>query len=279
MVLLIDTDGGEDDLLGIAVALNGQDVKGITTVSGSFPVQYATGNVMGLLKLLEADAPVHSGASKPMSRPLVTCEDLHPSLRGRFPPYAGQSDAVAHISDFLHAYREDTIVCLGPLTNIALAIEKNGPIENPLVVSGGGFDYRNWPPHLPREQRIAEYNMFVDPEAAKIVFDTSQHILLIPADITHNVRWREYGLKVENKGRMGDFLRELYQNHSSPLYDPVAMAVAIRPEIGEYEVTRVDIDCQMYRGNTTKRAGSNVRLCTKVDVNAFFKMFSSLLSR
>lgn len=280
MPFLIDTDGGEDDILGIMLALNsGRDVRGITTVAGCFPLEYVSGNVSGLLRLSGKDLPVYRGSAQPLYRTLVTCEDLQPSMKGRFlPSHESRGDAKTAITDFIHD-KDAEIICLGPLTNIAEVIREHGPVKNHLTIMGGGFNYRNWPPHLPRYERTGEYNMYVDPEAAKIVFAYARNITLVPADLAYDLRWEKHGFDIKRNDTVGVFLHELYQTHTSPLYDPLAVAVALNPAIACYEVTGVEVDCSGRRGNTTRTRGSNIRLCTYVDREAFFDIFNSLLNK
>ena len=173
--LLIDTDGGSDDVVALIMALRspGVRVAAITTICGNVPVEQATQNVLYTVELCQAETPVFAGAAKPLTRELVTAQWFHgqdglgdhgykPSSRR-----ADSRHAVEALIETALANPGIEILTLGPLTNVALAINREPKIVKAigrLVVMGGA------PCCEGNVTPAAEYNIWVDPEAAKIVF-------------------------------------------------------------------------------------------------------------
>src|SRR5215469_5613241 len=173
--ILIDSDGGSDDVVGLIMALESPDVHvaAITVVAGNVPVEQATRNILYTVELCEADTPVCVGAGKPLARELVTAQWFHgedglgdhgyaPSSRP-----ADSRHAVDAIIESALANPGIEIVTLGPLTNLALAVAREPKIIEAIgrcVVMGGA------PCCEGNVTPAAEFNIWVDPEAAKIVF-------------------------------------------------------------------------------------------------------------
>src|SRR5215475_14402581 len=173
--LLIDTDGGSDDVVALIMALRSSDVRvvAMTTVAGNVPVEQATQNVLYTVELCGTETPVSVGAAKPLLRELVTAQWFHgkDGLGDHgYAPASRTADsrrAVEAIVQSVLANPGIEILTLGPLTNLALALDRNPKIVEKIgrcVVMGGA------PCCEGNVSPAAEFNIWVDPEAAKIVF-------------------------------------------------------------------------------------------------------------
>ena len=192
--IIIDTDPGQDDAVAILLALASPEeieVLGITAVAGNVPLDLTKKNARIVCELAQkTEIKVFAGCDTPMQRPLVTAEHVHgktgldgPTLPDPEMPLQKQH-AVDFIIETVRTNEAGTItLCpLGPLTNIATAIEKAPDIKEKIqeiVLMGGAyFEVGNITP-------TAEFNIYVDPEAAEIVFQSNIKITVLPLDITH----------------------------------------------------------------------------------------------
>ena len=192
--IIIDTDPGQDDAAALMLAFASPDelnLLGITTVAGNVPLSYTSRNARIVCELCgETGRRIFEGADRPMVRPLVTAEHVHgkTGLDGPVMDEPKMALQPGHAVDFII----DTIRCeepgtvtlctLGPQTNIALALQKApdiAPRVQQVVMMGGGcFEGGNITP-------AAEFNIYVDPEAADIVFKSGVPLVVMPLDVTH----------------------------------------------------------------------------------------------
>lgn len=191
--ILIDTDPGHDDALAIILAVkSGQfNIAAITTVAGNSNIENTTRNARYILKLLDReDIPVYSGAEKPLARELVQAVVHGKSgLEGIDPtnPAELTGDGVDQIISIIEKTSDVTIVTLGPLTNIAQAIQKTPDVMErvkEIVMMGGAIQVPG------NKNRVAEFNVFVDPEAADVVFRFPVKKTLVPLDACNHVQLR-----------------------------------------------------------------------------------------
>lgn len=190
--VIIDTDPGHDDAMAIMLAVesNELNILALTTVSGNSTIENTTRNARYVLNLLERnDIPIYSGSDKPLNRRLIQAVVHGKSgLAGIDPKNEPKltGNASEKIIELVQSNPgEVTLVTLGPLTNIALAIQENPLVMKKVkeIVSMGGAI------RVPgNKNRVAEFNFFVDPEAAKIVFDFPVKKILIPLDICNKIR-------------------------------------------------------------------------------------------
>jgi len=191
--IIIDTDPGQDDAVAILLALASPELEllGITTVAGNVPLAFTSRNARIVCELAgRRDVKVFAGADKPLARPLVTAEHVHgkTGLDGPVLPAPSMALQPGHAVDFIietllsRPAGTVTLCPLGPLTNIALALQREpriaARIRRIVMMGGGFFEGGNITP-------TAEFNFYVDPEAAALVFGAGVPITMLPLDCTH----------------------------------------------------------------------------------------------
>ncbi len=307
--IIIDTDPGQDDAAAIMLALGSPgelDVLGITTVAGNVPVALTSRNARIVCELCNRpDIKVFAGAEKPISRPLVTAEHVHgktgldgPVVEEPTMPLQPQH-AVDFIIETLLSEPPGTVtLCtLGALTNIAMALNRApeiAPLVRELVMMGGGFfEGGNITP-------AAEFNIYVDPDAAEIVLRSGIPIVMMPLDVTHRVL--TYKARVEKIRAIGSsaavamaemlefferFDIEKYGTDGGPLHDPTVIAYLIRPELFTGRDCNVEIETtsELTLGMTvvdwwqvTKRK-HNAKVMRFVDDQGFFDLLTERLAQ
>lgn len=307
--IIIDTDPGQDDAVAILLALaspDALDVLGITCVAGNVPLALTARNARIVCELAgRADMKVFAGCDRPLQRELVTAEHVHGStgLDGPDLPPPCMALQPDHAVDFLiETLRTEppgsvTICPLGPLTNIATAFEKAPDIAartGGIVLMGGAyFEVGNITP-------TAEFNIYVDPQAADIVFRSGADITVIPLDVTHkalvtparNAAFRalstEVGIAVAKMTEFFErFDREKYGSIGAPLHDPCVIAYLLAPELFSGRDVNVEIETrsELTMGMTvadwwrvTDRP-ANARFIGDVDDDALFSLLTERLAR
>jgi purine nucleosidase len=268
----IDTDTASDDAVALIMALRapGVEVLGISTVAGNVGVDQATRNALYTVRLCGSDAPVYRGAEKPLARPLEDATWFHGmdglGDRGFSAPEcrAAEGDAVHALLASTRQHPGLELVTLGPLTNIAAALERDpamaGRISRCVVMGGAPCCEGNVTP-------AAEYNIWTDPEAAKVVLRSALPVELIGwhlcrgaavlndrdiADLlalgTERARFA-----IECNGHARGAYREQTGEDGISLPDPVAMAIALDPSIGtSWSRHHVDVETgsELTRGMT-----------------------------
>lgn len=306
--IIIDTDPGQDDAAAIMLALGSPELEvlGITAVAGNVPVAQTSRNIRVVCELSNRrDVKVYAGADRPLKRQLVTAEHVHgktgldgPVVEEPTMPLQPQH-AVDFIIETLLAEEPGTVtLCtLGALTNIALALNKApeiAPRVRELVMMGGGFfEGGNITP-------AAEFNIYVDPDAAEIVFKSGIPIVMMPLDVTHRVL--TYKARVEKIKAIGSpaavamaemlefferFDVEKYGTDGGPLHDPTVIAYLLRPELFKGRDCNVEIETQseLTVGMTvvdwwqvTKRK-HNAKVMREIDDQGFFDLLTERIGR
>ena len=271
--IIIDTDPGQDDAVALLLALASEELEilGITCVAGNVPLSLTSENARKILELTRyTEIPVFAGADRPIKRTLVTAEHVHgktgidgPVLEK--PKIKLQSkEAIEFIIETILSYPKDeiTLCTLGPLTNIGLAFQREPRIKTlikEIIMMGGGFfEGGNITP-------AAEFNIYVDPEAAAEVLESGIPITMLPLDVTHKAltsRSRiESFRKIGNKAgiataEMLDFFErfdvEKYGSEGGPLHDPNVIVYLLRPEFyeGKYVNVEIEVGSDLTRGMT-----------------------------
>jgi purine nucleosidase len=307
--IIIDTDPGQDDAAAIMLAFGSPaeiEVLGITTVAGNVPVALTSRNARIVCELCNRrDVKVFAGAEKPIARPLVTAEHVHgkTGLDGPVVEEPTMPLQTQHAVDFIietllsEPPGTVTLCTLGALTNIAMALNKAPEIASrvrELVMMGGGFfEGGNITP-------AAEFNIYVDPDAAEIVFKSGIPIVMMPLDVTHRVL--TYKARVEKIKAIGSpaavamaemlefferFDIEKYGTDGGPLHDPTVIAYLIRPELFTGRDCNVEIETksELTVGMTvvdwwqvTKRK-HNAKVMRFIDDQGFFDLLTERLAR
>ncbi|AIQ26016.1 nucleoside hydrolase [Paenibacillus sp. FSL H7-0737] len=300
--IIIDCDPGHDDAIAILLAIANSeklDLRGITTVGGNQILDKITENALKVISFVNADIPVAKGAAGPLFGKLVTGEEAHgesgmdgPLLPpSKFRPV--EEGAVEFMLNIIRSSEEKiTLVPMAPLTNIALLITAYPEIKErieKISLMGGGISYGN-------VTSTAEFNIYVDPEAARIVFESGIPITMSGLDVTDKAAiFEDEIVALKERGPVSTMVGELLDFYSifgkkmgyvgSALHDPCAVAWLLHPELFESEhlYVTVETESKLTRGMTVadKRKKTdrpaNVEVLVGVDREAFMKLiFDSL---
>ncbi len=258
---LIDTDTASDDAVALVMALSRSDinVEAITVVSGNVGLDQAVQNALYTVELCGADVPVYAGAAKPMMRSLETAEYVHGKdgmgdagypLSGRVPTEGRGADVI--VETILGAPGEITLVALGPLTNVAIAVllapEIASAVDRVVVMGGTGV---NGPGNV---SAMAEYNFWADPEAAAVVTRAGFPIEFVGWDISiasavvdaaRHEAMKAIGTPLSKFAvDIAQVVRRFAMENGlegDDLPDPIAMAHAIDPSVATTKRLHVDV--------------------------------------
>ncbi len=307
--IIIDTDPGQDDAVAILLALASPeeiDVLGITAVAGNVPLALTQKNARIICELAgKPETRVFAGCDRPMQRKLVTAEHVHGKTGLDGPQMADPTMPLmdGHAVDFIietlrrEAAHSVTLCPLGPLTNIATAFERAPDIvarvQQIVLMGGAYFEVGNITP-------TAEFNIFVDPEAADIVFKSGVPIVVMPLDVTHKAlttraRVEAFRALGNEAGRMvaewTDFFERFdmqkYGSDGAPLHDPCVIAYLIRPDLFAGRHINVEIETQSdltlgmtvadWWGVTQRPA--NALFIGSVDADGFYALLTERIGR
>ena len=303
--IILDVDPGHDDAVAIMLACGARnlDLLAVTTVAGNVPLEKTTRNALRVLSLIShTGVPVAAGASSPLHRSLRTAEDIHgeSGLEGPEIPDASfaadERGATALIADALRGSPEPvTLVPVGPLTNVATFLREHPELKERIArisLMGGSIGLGNTTP-------AAEFNVYVDPEAAREVFESGLPITMSGLDVTHEAgAGRAEREKLRSLGRIGGVVAELLEYFAStyesvfgfdapPLHDAVAVAAVLEPGLLKTRAMRVEVECEseLTRGETvcdfygvTGRS-PNAEVGVELDREGFFELLYRTLGR
>lgn len=318
--LIIDTDGGVDDALALIMAMKSPrlDLKAVTVVAGNISVDQAAGNVMRVLAIAPPRAlpVVAKGCVKPLRRPSFNAAGIHgedglgeldqfvgSDGKPRYPALTTEPSTEDAITLLLGAAREYgprlTIIALGPLTNLATAIQRDRDTMKRVgrvVIMGGAVTV---PGNI---SAAAEFNFFVDPDAAQVVMESGIPLVLVGLDVAmkgplprrmveenrerHPSRIAEF--IADCTGTYMAFYRDNEGFHGCYLHDPLAIAYAIDPGLLRTEPLHVVVETEgratvgMSLADRRARRDEaanppNVDVCLEVDTERFLDLFSRLL--
>lgn len=307
--IIIDTDPGQDDAVAILLALacpEQIEVLGITAVAGNVPLPLTQKNARIICELAgKPDVKVYAGCDAPLTRKLVTAEHVHGKTGLDGPVMADPvmalqpGHAVDFIIDTLRAEASGTVtLCpLGPLTNIAAAFLKApdivGRVQQIVLMGGAYFEVGNITP-------TAEFNIYVDPEAADIVFKSGVDLVVMPLDVTHKAltnkaRVAAFRALGSEPGRMvaewTDFFERFdmqkYGSEGAPLHDPCVIAYLIAPSLFTGRQINVEIETGSdltlgmtvadWWGVTDRKA--NALFIGDVDADGFYALLTERIGR
>ncbi|MCX6078490.1 MAG: nucleoside hydrolase [Chloroflexi bacterium] len=262
--ILIDTDPGIDDSLAILLALASPEVslEGLSVVHGNCSVDQGVTNALSVLELANAShIPVLRGCDLPLVQPSLLAPETHGNTGLGYAklPAPQAMQAVGHAVDFLiekilAAPGEYTLVAIGPLTNLAMAMRKEPkiiPAIKEIVSMGAAIR------HQGNTTPLAEFNVYVDPHAAHIVYHSGVPLTLVPLDVTYQCILSPAGvnrlLKLDSAiahfiADMTRFYMEFHDEYQQisgcVINDPLALALTFAPELCDYEQHFVDVDIQ-----------------------------------
>lgn len=303
--VILDCDPGHDDAIALVLALASPELelKAVTSSAGNQTPDKTLRNVLRMLTLLNrTDIPVAGGAVKPLMRDLIIADNVHgesgldgPALPE--PGFAPQNcTAVELMAKVLRESPEPvTVVATGPQTNVALLLNSHPELHAKIariVIMGGAMSLGNWTP-------AAEFNIFVDPEAAEIVFQSGIPVVMAGLDVTHKAqilaedieRFRRIGNPVATTvAELLDFFMEYHKTEKwgfqgAPLHDPCTIAWLLKPDIfttverwvgvetqGKYTQGMTVVDYYFLTGNTP-----NTTVMTDIDREAFVELLAERL--
>jgi inosine-uridine nucleoside N-ribohydrolase len=304
--VIIDTDAGVDDALAIIFAIRSPElsVKAITTVAGNVEVEQCTRNVYQILSWLQPPVwPLLArGARKPLKRPLITAPEVHgrDGLGNLFlPPQRIRTPRAGPVLlQFARAFQKRlTIIALGPLTNIARMIRAHPHTARRIgriISMGGAF-------RVPGNTGpVAEFNYYVDPEAAHIVLNSGIAVTVVPLDVTEQLVLMRKEV-VYRSGRRASRLAQMIERFTKSymlyhkrtegfnggyLHDPLVAAIAIDPTLVRTKKVHVEVETvgELTKGMTIadfrrpRRRGENlVDVAVAVERERFFRLFHERL--
>jgi len=321
--VIIDTDPGTDDAFALMLAMRSPELKieAITAVAGNVPLELTLPNALRMVEICgRTDIPVAGGATGPLIRKLVTAAYAHGEngLGGVEFPAPKTKPVAEYAADLIvrlvRQYPgEITLVPLGPLTNIALALRSAPELAQmvpQIVLMGGSLSGGNTTPS-------AEFNFYVDPEAAAMVFDSGIPITMVGLDVTHKIELTEERLRrleantnsvSKAAARIARSLMETFKKSGYPeewlyLNDPLVVGALLDPAILTLEDYRVEIETRgtftagesvgfkkhsdrvsaplqgIDTASATKDFHPNCKVATEVDVPRFFDLLISRLGR
>lgn len=299
--VIIDTDPGQDDAIAILLALASPEINvlGITAVAGNVPLELTHRNIRKVCELVgKTETKVFVGSEKPMKRTLFTAEYVHgeTGLNGTPLPEPTMPLQEQHAVDFiietiLQSPEKSVSLCtLGPLTNVGKALVKApeiAPRIKELVMMGGGlFEGGNVTP-------AAEFNIYVDPDAAKLVFESGIPMIVMPLDVTHKALTTKVRINAIRAlgtavGRVSadwlDFFERFdedkYGTDGGPLHDPNVIAYLINPALysGRQINVEIETESELTVGMTVADywcvtdKPKNAVWMTEVDADGFFEL-------
>jgi purine nucleosidase len=315
--VIIDTDPGTDDAMAIILALNSPElqVEALTVVPGNVDARQGLENALKIVSLAgRCDVAVAGGAQHPLNQKLITAQFWHgknglanvelPPSKCKVDPRFGPDLIIEMVHKYPH---EITLIPVGPLTNIALAVSKDPSISGlvkDIVIMGGSITGGN-------VNGAAEANIYNDPEAAQIVFNAGWMVTMVGSDVgERTLITRKYLAELQSShGPQSDFIAKIadfYLTRSeksgysgAAMYDPLAVGIALDPTLGTLKEMHVDVETkgEFTRGETVaNRRGSNennvlhgdhyeiegsidlksnARVCLASDADRFLQLFVS----
>ena len=266
--LILDVDTGTDDAVALMLAALHPDLELVaaTTVNGNNPVVNCTDNTLRVFDLLDVDIPVYEGMATPfvrddfpVARAVIREKGSMHGLELPIPRPRSVKRSQRAVEFLVETYMAATepiaLVPVGPLTNVAMAIKLEPRIVERIpetIIMGGGHEVGNTTPS-------AEFNVWVDPEAARVVFGAGlQNVVLVPLDATHRAlvslddcdRLRASGTPageaaaafIEHRIRAYDELQPMAVRHTAPVHDALCVAYLIDPTVVSGRRVHVDIE-------------------------------------
>ncbi|MNJ43686.1 ribonucleoside hydrolase RihC [Paenibacillus bouchesdurhonensis] len=299
--IIIDTDPGIDDAVALAIALYSEelDVRLITTVAGNVGLDKVTLNALKLLKFFKKDIPVALGADRPLIKEPIDASNVHGStgmdgydFEEPTEELLLQENAVnAMYRVIMESEQPMTLVLIGPLTNAALLLKMYPEVKEKIaeVVLMGGSTARG------NAGVMAEFNIYADPEAAKILFQSQLPVVMVGLDVgLKALVYPEDSEQLKDMNETGRMIYQLFQKYRGgsmktglKMYDSSAMAYLLQPEMFTVVDTFVDIElngsltagCTVVDLKGYLGKDNNAKVCVDIDPQMFKKWFMESLSK
>ncbi|GIP40208.1 ribonucleoside hydrolase RihC [Paenibacillus sp. J31TS4] len=299
--IIIDTDPGIDDAVALAIALFSDEleVRLITTVAGNVSLDKVTMNALRLLKFFGKDVPVAMGAARPLIKEPIDASDIHGSsgmdgyeFEEPTKDLVLSENAVNAMYRVLMDSKEPvTLVPIGPLTNIALLVKLYPEVKDKIaeIVLMGGSTTRG------NAGVMAEFNIYADPEAAKIVFHSGVPLVMVGLDVGWKALvYPEDSARLKDMNETGRMLYQLFQKYRGgglktglKMYDSCAIAYLLQPGMFEAVETFVDVEvagtltagCTVVDLKNYLGRPSNAKVCVDIDPQQFKQWFLDSLRK
>ncbi|MFF2886538.1 ribonucleoside hydrolase RihC [Paenibacillus sp. NPDC057967] len=299
--IIIDTDPGIDDAVALAIALYSEklDVRLITTIAGNVSLQKVTTNALRLLKFFGKNVPVALGADRPLIKDPIDASDIHGStgmdgfdFEEPTEDLVLKENAVNAMHRVIMASEEPiTLVPIGPLTNIALLLKMYPEVKEKIaeiVLMGGSTTRGNM-------GVMSEFNIFADPEAAKIVFSAGLPVVMVGLDVgLKALVYPEDSAELKVMNETGNMIYQLFQKYRGgsmktglKMYDSCAIAYLLQPEMFQVVDTFVDVElngsltagCTVVDLKGYLKQPSNAKVCVDLDPDMFKQWFMESLKK
>lgn len=299
--IIIDTDPGIDDAVAIAIALFNEtlDVRLISTVNGNVSLDKVTYNALRLLKFFDKKVPVAKGAAQPLIVGPADASEVHGETGMDGYTFEEPDEnlllkdhaVIAMYKEIMNSDEKITLLPIGPLTNIALLLRLYPEVReniDEIILMGGSASRGN-------ASVMAEFNIYADPEAAKIVFSSGLPIVMAGLDVGKKALiYPEDSEKLRDMNKTGNMMYHLFKRYRSKsfdealrIYDSCAVGYLLKPDLFETVDTYVDVELA---GEHTKGATvvdlenllqkeSNVKVCMDVNSDEFRKWFIESVSK
>jgi len=291
--IILDVDTGIDDAAAISLAVHSPDAEllSVSTLAGNTTIENATRNTLDVLDLLGAtEVPVYPGASRPLVRELFTAAYAHGNngvggavLKRSERPVGDRRGPASIVAHAQSRPGEVTLICLGPLTNLAIALNVEPALPKllkRLVVMGGAF----WTPGNIKPHRHAEFNIYVDPEAAQQIFSAGfPELYAVGLDVTHEAPMSPevWELVTGSDSAPATIIQALYRSRienpesgTAYIHDAMAVAAALDPSFIEWERHGIEVPLdEVHRGQTRVVPGDAVHVSKSVDALSFMERF------
>lgn len=299
--IIIDTDPGIDDAVALAIALYSEklDVRLITTIAGNVGLDKVTYNALRLLKFFNKTVPVALGADRPLIKDPIDASDIHGSTGMDGFDFDEPTDDLVLKENAVNAmYRvimnskePITLVPIGPLTNIAILLKMYPKVKEniaEIVLMGGSTGRGN-------AGVMAEFNIYADPEAAKIVFQSELPLVMVGLDVgLKALVYPEDSEQLKVMNQTGNMIYQLFQKYRGgsmktglKMYDSTAIAYLLQPEM--FQVVDTFVDVELHGSMTTGCTvvdlkgylgkPNNAKVCVDIDPQMFKQWFMDSLKK
>jgi inosine-uridine nucleoside N-ribohydrolase len=289
--ILIDTDPGIDDALALILALKSNlNIQAISTVAGNVELNQTQANAGYLLSKLDSNLKPIPGLAQPLTKSLTTTWIHGTTGLGKIDikPKENLKSKIKKIIKTIEEKRIDTIITLGPLTNIAKIFQTSPKLEkqiNEIIIMGGAIKSKgNITPH-------SEFNIYVDPEAAQIVFNSKIKKTLIPLKVCQQVILKEEFFNKINNKKLKDIINKIIKEYiknnqkagidGAPMYDPLTVYYAINRQAYTTKQYKLDVVTNGKKRGKTKvsRSGPDIEVAIDIDEERFKKDFIDIINK